>query len=68
MDVIVSLKIDIDATVSLSQMESQIQQAGRVAMKETSPKPFGRAKSSSRVAQHVEASRSTPRGRSVASC
>jgi len=33
MCVIVSLKIDFDATASLSQMESQIEEAGRAAMK-----------------------------------
>ena len=34
MYVTVSLKIDIDASASLGEMEQQIQQAGREAMKE----------------------------------
>jgi len=34
MYVTVSLKIELDATASLTQMEQQIQEAGREAMKE----------------------------------
>jgi hypothetical protein len=34
MDVTVSLKIELDATASLNQMERQIGEAGRAAMKE----------------------------------
>ena len=34
MDITVSVKIEMDASASLSQMERQIQEAGREAMKE----------------------------------
>lgn len=41
MHVIVSLKIELDATASLSQMEQQSQQAGREAMKEALKQAMG---------------------------
>ncbi len=64
MYVTVSLKIELDATASLSQMERQIAEAGRAA---SDPKPsnklFVRVKSSRKGAQSVEAHRSSHRER-----
>jgi hypothetical protein len=40
MDITVSVKIEMDASASLSQMERQIQEAGREAMKEGWSEPI----------------------------
>jgi len=64
----VSLRIELDASASLSDMESQIQQAGREAMKEALNKPFAKVKSTRRPARSVEASRRKRKERSAESC
>jgi hypothetical protein len=41
MSITVSLKIEVDATASLSELEQQIQEAGRAAMKEAPKQAIG---------------------------
>ena len=69
MYVIVPLKIDLDATATLSQMESRIEEAGRAASDpKRSSKPSEPPKSSRKAALRVEASSATARERSGESC
>jgi hypothetical protein len=64
MQVIISFKIEVGASASLSEMESQIREAGRVA---SDPKPsnesFDTRKSSRKSVLAAEASRSKREGR-----
>ena len=68
MCVTVSLKIDLDATATLSQMESQIEEAGRAAMKAALKQAIQAAEAQQTAARGVEASSSTPREQSAGCC
>jgi hypothetical protein len=69
MIVIVSLKIDLEASATLSHMESQIEEAGRAASDpQHSNKPFEPPKNSRKAALRVEVSSATARERSEESC
>jgi hypothetical protein len=69
MYVTVTLKIERDATASLSHMERQIGEAGRAASDpKHSFKPFTSRKSSRKDARSVEANKSRHQDRNEGSC
>ncbi len=69
MFVLVSLKIEVDATATLSQMESQIEEAGRAASDpKRSSKPLEWPKSSRPAVRSVGASRAVAKERSAGCC
>jgi hypothetical protein len=57
----VSLKIEIDASISLRDMESQIQQAGRAVMKEGLKQAFRHIEEQEKTCPHCGSEHMPPR-------